>query len=100
MLQALFQLTQAPESDKRETAYRVFATTPDIIGNDQAETVLAAFQKGFKDEAVTVRPFGFFTTAFFTPVLTSISRYAFLPWMPSLPFLEPSTRKAELSTLH
>lgn len=55
MLQALFQLTQAPEADKRETAYRVFATTPDIIGQDQADAVLLAFQKGFKDDAVNVR---------------------------------------------
>ena len=54
LLQALFQLAQAEEADKRETAYRVFATTPGIIGKEQEEAVIVAFQKGFKDDAVKV----------------------------------------------
>lgn len=54
LLQALFQLAQAQEADKRETAYRVFATTPGIIGKEQEEAVILAFQKGFKDDAVKV----------------------------------------------
>ncbi|KOS23432.1 Importin subunit beta-3 [Escovopsis weberi] len=55
LLGALFQLSQAPESEKRENAYRVFATTPGIIENQHEEAVLAAFQRGFKDDAVQVR---------------------------------------------
>ncbi len=60
LLQALFQLAQAPEADKRETAYRVFATTPGIIGKEQEEAVILAFQKGFKDDAVKVRTLSIF----------------------------------------
>ncbi|KAH7253475.1 armadillo-type protein [Fusarium redolens] len=55
LLGALFQLSQAPEPEKRENAFRVFATTPAIIEKQHEEAVLQAFQKGFKDEAVMVR---------------------------------------------
>ena len=54
LLGVLFQLSQAPEGEKRENAYRVFATTPSIIEKQHEETVMQAFQKGFKDEAVMV----------------------------------------------
>ncbi|KAI5460274.1 armadillo-type protein [Mariannaea sp. PMI_226] len=55
LLGVLFQLSQAPEGEKRENAFRVFATTPTIIEKQHEEAVLQAFQKGFKDEAVMVR---------------------------------------------
>ncbi|SCO81749.1 probable beta karyopherin [Fusarium oxysporum] len=55
LLGTLFQLSQAPEPEKRENAFRVFATTPAIIEKQHEEAVLQAFQKGFKDEAVMVR---------------------------------------------
>ncbi|KAF5682658.1 importin subunit beta-3 [Fusarium denticulatum] len=55
LLGALFQLSQAPEPEKRENAFRVFATTPAIIEKQHEEAVLQAFQKGFKDDAVMVR---------------------------------------------
>lgn len=55
LLGALFQLSQAPEAEKRENAFRVFATTPAIIEKQHEEAVLQAFQKGFKDDAVMVR---------------------------------------------
>lgn len=54
LLGALFQLSQALEAEKRETAYRVFATTPGIIEKQHEEAVLQAFQRGFKDDAVQV----------------------------------------------
>ncbi|KAG5930573.1 hypothetical protein E4U42_006661 [Claviceps africana] len=55
LLGVLFQLSQAPEEDKRENAFRVFKTTPGIIEKQHEETVLQAFQRGFQDDAVTVR---------------------------------------------
>lgn len=55
LLGALFQLSQAAEVEKRENAFRVFKTTPGIIERQHEETVLQAFQKGFKDDAVMVR---------------------------------------------
>lgn len=55
LLSALFQLAQAQETDKRENAYRIFTTTPDIISNQSPEAIVQAFQKGFNDESVQVR---------------------------------------------
>lgn len=55
LLGGLFQLSLAPEAEKRETAFRVFATTPGVIQTQHEEGVIQAFQKGFKDDAVQVR---------------------------------------------
>ncbi|CAG9956137.1 unnamed protein product [Clonostachys rosea f. rosea IK726] len=55
LLSALFQLSQASEAEKRETAFRVFATTPAIIEQQHAGVIVEAFQKGFNDDAVLVR---------------------------------------------
>ncbi|KAH7350072.1 importin subunit beta-3 [Plectosphaerella cucumerina] len=56
LLGALFQLSQAPEAEKRETAFRVFATSPGIVSKQHEEPVAQAFQKAFKsDDSVQVR---------------------------------------------
>lgn len=55
LLGALFQLSQAAEPEKREVAFRVFATTPGIIQKQHEEPIIQAFQKGFRDDAVLVR---------------------------------------------
>ncbi|ROT37895.1 importin subunit beta-3 [Sodiomyces alkalinus F11] len=55
LLSGLFQLSLAPEAEKRETAFRVFATTPGIIEKQHEDGVIQAFQKGFKDDSVQVR---------------------------------------------
>ncbi|KAK1638101.1 armadillo-type protein [Colletotrichum phormii] len=55
LLGGLFQLSIAPDAEKRETAFRVFATTPGIIEKQHEDTVIQAFQKGFKDDSVQVR---------------------------------------------
>lgn len=55
ILGVLFNLSMASDAGKRETAYRVFATTPGIIEKQHEGAVLEAFNRGFKDEAVGVR---------------------------------------------
>ncbi|KAJ2897673.1 Importin subunit beta-3 [Zalerion maritima] len=55
LLGALFQLSMATDSAKRETAFRIFANTPGIIEKQHEATVLEAFSKGFKDDSVSVR---------------------------------------------
>ncbi|KAF4121613.1 importin-5 [Geosmithia morbida] len=55
LLSALFQLSQAADPEKRDCAFRVFATTPAIIEKQHESMVLEAFQKGFNDDAVLVR---------------------------------------------
>lgn len=55
LLQVLFQLSMAPDAGKRETAYRVFTTTPGIIEKTHEDAVAQAFSRGFKDDSVSVR---------------------------------------------
>ncbi|KAH8653307.1 armadillo-type protein [Xylariales sp. PMI_506] len=55
ILGVLFNLSMAPDAGKRETAYRVFATTPGIIEKQHEGAVMEAFGRGFKDDAVGVR---------------------------------------------
>jgi len=54
LLGALFQCSQSAEVGQRETAFRIFATTPDIIEKQHEQAVLGAFTKGFKDTDTTV----------------------------------------------
>ncbi|KAK5164699.1 hypothetical protein LTR04_001731 [Oleoguttula sp. CCFEE 6159] len=55
LLGALFQASQSDDSGHRETAFRIFAMTPGIIEKQHEDVVLAAFTKGFKDDASSVR---------------------------------------------
>jgi len=54
LLGALFSLSQDPDPGKRETAFRVFTTTPGIIEKQHEDTVAQAFANAFKDESVSV----------------------------------------------
>ena len=55
LLNVLFDLSMAPDAGKRETAFRVFTTTPAIIEKQHEEAVAQAFTKGFKDDSIAVR---------------------------------------------
>lgn len=55
LLTVLFQLSIAEDPGKRESAFRVFNTTPGIIEKQHHEAVGQAFTKGFKDDSVGVR---------------------------------------------
>lgn len=54
LLSVLFQASQSPEAGLRESAFRIFATTPGIIERQHEETVLGVFSKGFRDDNVAV----------------------------------------------
>ncbi|KAJ5625631.1 hypothetical protein N7510_001940 [Penicillium lagena] len=55
LLQVLFTASQSPEAGLRETAFRIFTTTPGIIEKQHEDTVLGVFTKGFKDDNISVR---------------------------------------------
>lgn len=55
LLGILFQASQSPESGLRETAFRVFTTTPGVIEKQHEDAVLGVFTKGFEDENIAVR---------------------------------------------
>jgi hypothetical protein len=54
LLQVLFTASQSTEAGLRETAYRIFTTTPGIIEKQHEDTVLGVFTKGFKDDNISV----------------------------------------------
>ncbi|KAJ5672118.1 hypothetical protein N7507_001245 [Penicillium longicatenatum] len=55
LLAILFQASQSPESGLRETAFRIFTTTPGIIEKQHQDAVISVFSKGFKDDNIAVR---------------------------------------------
>ena len=54
LLGILVQLSQAPIIGQRESAFRIFSTTPAIIEKQHADSARSAFSKAFKDDAVEV----------------------------------------------
>jgi importin-5 len=55
LLGVLFQASQSHEAGMRESAFRIFATTPGIIEKQHEDTVLGVFTKGFRDGNIAVR---------------------------------------------
>lgn len=55
VLGALFHASQSTDPGQRESAFRIFETTPGIIEKQHEGAVLEAFMKGFKDPEVPVR---------------------------------------------
>ncbi|KAI0475178.1 ARM repeat-containing protein [Xylariaceae sp. FL0804] len=55
ILGVLFNLSVANDAGQRETAFRVFTTTPGIIERQHEGAVMEAFTRGFKDDSVAVR---------------------------------------------
>ena len=54
LLGVLFQASQSTEPGLRETAFRIFTTTPSIIEKQHEGAVLGVFTKGFKDDNIAV----------------------------------------------
>lgn len=54
LLGVLFQASQSPEAGLRETAFRIFTTTPGIIEKQHEDAVVGVFTKGFEDENISV----------------------------------------------
>lgn len=56
LLHALFVASQSQDPGQRESAFRIFATTPAIIEKQHEDSVVPAFTKGFKDSDILVPP--------------------------------------------
>lgn len=54
LLSVLFQVSQSPEAGLRESAFRIFTTTPGVIGKQHEDAVLGVFTKGFEDDNISV----------------------------------------------
>ncbi|KAF2723421.1 ARM repeat-containing protein [Polychaeton citri CBS 116435] len=55
LLAALFQASQSPESSMRESAFRIFETTPTIIEKQHEDAVMSVFKRGLSDSDPNVR---------------------------------------------
>ncbi|KAF2278420.1 ARM repeat-containing protein [Westerdykella ornata] len=55
LLGALFSASQSNDAGQRETAFRIFSTTPGIIEKQHEDVVISAFKGGFVDSDTTVR---------------------------------------------
>jgi hypothetical protein len=55
LLGALFSASQSNDAAQRETAFRIFSTTPGIIEKQHEDVVISAFKGGFADSETSVR---------------------------------------------
>ncbi|KAF2000467.1 importin subunit beta-3 [Amniculicola lignicola CBS 123094] len=55
LLGALFHASQSGDAGQRETAFRIFSTTPGIIEKQHEDVVMGAFKAGFGDSETSVR---------------------------------------------
>lgn len=55
LLPAIFQLASNPDGSFRESAYRILATSPEIIEKEYVNQMLPIFSSGFEDESDEVR---------------------------------------------
>ncbi|KAH0436861.1 importin beta-3 [Colletotrichum camelliae] len=101
LLGGLFQLSIAPDAEKRETAFRVFSTTPGVIEKQHEDNVIGAFQKGFKDDSVQVRLAAMEAFAAFFRNLAKKAQPKFYPLIPDvlniLPPIKDSHDSEDLS---
>ncbi|KAJ5347446.1 uncharacterized protein N7506_000699 [Penicillium brevicompactum] len=102
LLGVLFQASQSPDSGLRETAYRVFTTTPGIIERQHEEAVLEVFTKGFKDDNISVRISAMEAFASLFRSISKKSQPKFFGLMPDLlnilPPLKEASESEELSS--
>ncbi|KAI2634576.1 armadillo-type protein [Xylaria nigripes] len=102
ILGVLFNMSMASDADLRETAYRVFATTPGIIEKQQHEgAVIDAFVRGFKDNSVGVQLAAMQAFASFFQNLSKKTQPKFFSLLPDvlniLPPIKDSQDSDELS---
>ncbi|OAA57017.1 importin beta-3 [Niveomyces insectorum RCEF 264] len=95
LLQALFQLSMAPDAGKRETAFRVFTSTPGIIEKSHEDAVAQAFSRGFKDDSVTVRIAAMEAFAAFFRGLKKKSQPKFFELLPEVLNILPPIKESQ-----
>ncbi|KAI1261994.1 armadillo-type protein [Xylariaceae sp. FL1019] len=84
ILGVLFNLSTASDAGQRETAYRVFATTPGIIEKQHENAVGDAFSRGFKDSAINVQLAAMEAFASFFRSLTKKSQPKYFALLPDV----------------
>ncbi|WEW55410.1 importin subunit beta-3 [Emydomyces testavorans] len=97
LLGVLFQASQSPDTGLRESAFRIFSTTPRIIEKQHEDTVLGVFSKGFKDEHISVRISAMEAFASFFSSLHKKSQSKYFSLVPDLLNVLPPLKEADES---
>ncbi|KAB5533577.1 armadillo-type protein [Coniochaeta sp. 2T2.1] len=95
LLNVLFELSRAPDAGKRETAFRVFTTTPAIIEKQHEEPVAQAFSQGFKDDSIAVRLAAMNAFSAFFRSLTKKSQSKYYVLLPEVLNILPPIKESQ-----
>ena len=100
LLQALFQASQSTEAGQRESAFRIFTTTPGIIESQHEDVVFGAFTKGFKDPVPAVQIAAMEAFSSFFTVIPKKAQKKYYPLLPEvLNTLPPLKEKGDEDNL-
>lgn len=100
LLNSLFHASQSQNPGHRETAYRIFTTTPGLIESQHEGVVFEAFTRGFKDEDVNVRIAAMEAFSSFFAIINKKSQRKYYPLVPEvLNILPPLKEKGEEDSL-
>ncbi|KAI4202157.1 MAG: hypothetical protein LQ348_001546 [Seirophora lacunosa] len=94
LLQALFVASQSQDAGQRESAFRVFATTPAIIEKQHEDSVVPAFTKGFKDNDIQVKTAAMEAFSSFFGSLQKKAQKKYYPLVPELLNILPPLKEA------
>ncbi|KAI9666712.1 MAG: hypothetical protein M1821_004648 [Bathelium mastoideum] len=94
VLGALFHASQSTDPGQRETAFRIFETTPGIIEKQHESAVLEAFMKGFKDPEVSVRLAAVAAFSSFFRSITKKSQQKYYPLIPEILNILPPIKES------
>ncbi|KAI5304014.1 hypothetical protein KEM56_006956 [Ascosphaera pollenicola] len=95
LLGILFQLSQAPDASVRESAFRIFSTTPDVIEKQHEEMASGVFRKGFQDDSIQVRIAAMRAFASFFRSISKKGQAKFFGLVPDLLNILPPLKSVE-----
>ncbi|EGC42195.1 karyopherin [Histoplasma capsulatum var. duboisii H88] len=97
LLGVLFQASQSTDPGVRDSAFRIFSTTPGIIEKQHEEMVVGVFAKGFRDENISVRISAMEAFSSFFRSVTKKSQSKFFSLVPDVLNILPPLKEADES---
>ncbi|KAF2500302.1 ARM repeat-containing protein [Lophium mytilinum] len=94
LLGALFSASQSTDAGMRETAWRVFSTTPGIIEQQHEDVVITAFKTGFNDADTSVKIAAMEAFASFFRSITKKSQPKYYPLIGEILNILPPVKEA------
>ncbi|KLJ07926.1 hypothetical protein EMPG_16596 [Blastomyces silverae] len=97
LLGVLFQASQSTDPGVRDSAFRIFSTTPGIIEKQHEDMVVDVFSKGFRDENISVRISAMEAFSSFFRSITRKSQTKFFSLVPDVLNILPPLKDADES---